>query len=353
MSAWTIRLAATAVSLVGLLAVAMVPSQAQSLDELHVQAKAEGGLVLYVGGPTAPWEARAKQFEQRYSGIKVSITGGFSNVLDKQIDQQLKENKLAVDTAIFQTLDDFVRWKAEGQLIAFKPNGFDAIDASFKDGEGAFFGVMVIAMPYQYNTQLVKREDVPKSATDFLKPIFRGKVVAAYPADDDATLYLYYTIVQKYGWEYMDKYMANRPNFIQGHLSVQRSISSGQNLVTPDSIFSITEAEKRAGKPVDSYFSTIDPTPIWPLTGAVFKNAPHPNAGKLFLSWLLEKDQQANVGTWSVRSDVPPPTGYKPIFSYPVVNDYRSFLTNAKLISDLRKRFEGYTGPVVNTGGVR
>ena len=85
----------------------------------------------------------------------------------------------------------------------------------------------------------------------------------------------------------------------------------------------------------------------------MFKNAPHPNAGKLFLSWLLEKDQQANVGTWSVRSDVPPPTGYKPIFSYPVVNDYRSFLTNAKLISDLRKRFEGYTGPVVNTGGVR
>ena len=95
MSAWAIRLAATAVSLVGLLAVAMVPSQAQSLDELHVQAKAEGGLVLYVGGPTAPWEARAKQFEKRYSGIKVSITGGFSNVLDKQIDQQLKENKSA------------------------------------------------------------------------------------------------------------------------------------------------------------------------------------------------------------------------------------------------------------------
>ena len=90
MSAWAIRLAATAVSLVGLLAVAMVPSQAQSLDELHVQARAEGGLVLYVGGPTAPWDARAKQFEQRYSGIKVSITGGFSNVLDKQIDQQLK-----------------------------------------------------------------------------------------------------------------------------------------------------------------------------------------------------------------------------------------------------------------------
>jgi ABC-type Fe3+ transport system substrate-binding protein len=354
MSARIIRFAAiVALSVPGLLAAAVLPSRAQSLVELYDKAKAEGSLVLFVGGPTAPWEARAKQFEQRYPGIKISITGGFSNVLDKQIDQQLKDNKLAVDTAIFQTLDDFVRWKAQGQLLPFKPDGFDAIDASFKDDDGAFLGVMIIAMPYQFNTQLVKSEDVPKSALDFLKPIFRGKVVAAYPADDDATLYLFHSIVQKYGWDYMDKYMANQPNFIQGHLSVQRSISSGQNLVTPDSIFSITEAEKRAGKPVDSHFSSIDPTPIWPLTGAVFKNAPHPNAGRLFLAWLLEKDQQAKVGTWSVRADVPPPTGYKPIFSYPVVNDYRGFLTNAGQIADLRKRFEAYTGPVVNTGGVR
>jgi hypothetical protein len=28
---------------------------------------------------------------------------------------------------------------------------------------------------------------------------------------DDITLYLFYTIVQKYGWEFMDKYMAKNP----------------------------------------------------------------------------------------------------------------------------------------------
>jgi ABC-type Fe3+ transport system substrate-binding protein len=246
-----------------------------------------------------------------------------------------------------------VRWKAEGNLLAFKPDGFDAIDASFKDADGAFYGLMVIAMPYQYNTALVKPEDVPKSAPDFLKPQFRGKLVAAYPADDDATLYLFDAVVRKYGWSWMEQYMANQPNFIQGHLGVQRSISSGQNLVTIDSIFSITESEKKGGKPVESHFSAIDPTPIWPLTGAIFKNAPHPNAAKLFLTWLLEPAQQAQVGTWSVRSDVAPPSGFKPIFSYPVVNNYRDFLTNEAQIDALRKRMEGFTGPVVNAGGVR
>jgi ABC-type Fe3+ transport system substrate-binding protein len=345
------RIAATFLCCLGLLAAAAGASRSESLDEIYT--KAEAAFVLYVGGPTAPWEASAKIFEQRYPGIKVSITGGFSNVLDRQIDQQIRDDRLLADTAIFQTLHDFVRWKKEGELLAFKPEGFDAIDASFKDKEGAFYGVMVIAMPYQYNTQLVSAADVPKSALDFLKPQFRGKAVAAYPADDDATLYLFDTIVQKYGWDHMAKYTANSANFIQGHLGEQRSISSGQNLVTLDSIFGITEAEKEAGKPVDSHFSTIDPTPIWPLTAAIFKRAPHPNAAKLFLTWLLEKEQQAKVGTWSVRSDMPPPVGFKPIFSYLIVNDYIGFLSDQPKIADLRKRFESYTGPVVNAGGVR
>ena len=61
--------------------------------------------VLYVGGPTGAVEATARIFEQRYLGIKVAITGGgFSNVLDKKIDPQIKDGRLEVDTVIFQTL---------------------------------------------------------------------------------------------------------------------------------------------------------------------------------------------------------------------------------------------------------
>ena len=339
--------AATALARLGTLS-----AHAQPADDVYAKAKSEGAVVLYVGGPTAPWEAAARRFEERYPGIKVSVTGGFSNVLDKRIDAQLAGNRLEVDTAIFQTLQDFARWKAEGKLLAYKPPSFEAIDASFKDPDGAFMGVMVIAMPYMYNTERVASADVPDSAPDFLKPRFRGKVVTPYPADDDATLWVFHHIVRKYGWEWMDKYMANEPAFIQGHLGQQRSIASGQHWVTFDSIFNITEPEKKAGKPVESHFSTVDATPIWPLTGAIFRDAPHPNAAKFFLGWLIEPAQQAASGTWSVRADVPPPAHFKPIFSYKVANDYMRFLTGEDLPA-LRRRFEAYTGPVVNTGGVR
>ena len=48
----------------------------------------------------------------------------------------------------------------------------------------------------------------------------------------------------------------------------------------------------------------------------------------LFLAWLLEAEQQAGTGTWSPRNDLPPPSGYRPIFSYKVANDYQGFLVN-------------------------
>jgi ABC-type Fe3+ transport system substrate-binding protein len=328
-------------------------SSTSSLDELYAKAKGEGAFVLYVGGPTAPWEAMAKVFNTRYPGINVAISGGFSNVLDKRIDTQIAAGKLEVDAAILQTIADYVRWKASGKLLEFKPIGFDKIDPSFKDPDGAFWATMVNAVPYMYNTEKVAEADVPNSALDFLKPQFAGKMVTPYPADDDVTLWVFHHIIDTYGWDYMDKYMAAKPNFIQGHLGQQRSIGSGQNLVTFDSIYNITTVLKKQSMPVESHFPTVDATPIWPLSGAIFKDAPHPNAAKLFLTWLLEPAQQIATETWSGRSDVPPPAGYKPIFSYKVANDYRAFLTDQPQIEALRKRFEGYTGPIVNAGGVR
>ena len=325
----------------------------QSAKALYDNANAEGSLLLYAGGPTAPWDAAAKEFSARYPGVTVKVTGGFSNVLDKQIDSQLAEGKLAVDLAMFQTLQDFVRWKEQGALLEFKPEGFDKIDPSFKDPSGAYVAIEINAHTYAYNSNLVKPEGVPRSALDFLEPRFRGKVVSCYPADDDATLYAFYSIVQKYGWSYMDRYMANEPRFIQGHLGVVRSIASGESLVTFDTIASISMNLKKQGQPQAVAFSEADPLPVWPLTAGIFKDAPHPNAAKLFLSWYLSPEQQAKTGNWSPRSDVPAPYGWKPILSYKVVNNYREFLTNTKQLEELRKRFESYTGPVRNVGGVR
>jgi len=324
---------------------------AETPQELYDKAKAEQGLVFYSGGPAAPHENRAKLFMQQYPGITVKVTGGFSNVLNEQIEKQMADGRLAVDMAFFQTVQDFVAWKRRGQLLLFKPDGFDQIYPNFRDPDGAYMALSANALTYAYNTSKVRPEDAPGSAEDFLKPQFAGRAITCYPADDDATLYLFHVIILKYGWGWMDRYMATRPNFVQGHLPVARSVAAGENIVTFDASSSVWPF-RREGK-LEVVWSPADETPVFTLTGGIFKDAPHPNAAKLYLTWFLARDQQMRVGSFSARADVPPPEGFKPLTSYRIANGYREFVADEKLIAELRQRMEHYTGPPVNKGGVR
>ena len=326
---------------------------AETLDELYAKAKAEKSLVIYAGGPVTNYEPLAREFESKFPGLTVSIEGGFSNVLNQKIEQQFARQNLQADMVLFQTAQDFVRWKGQGKLLAFKPEGFDAIDKSFKDPDGAFIVWYVGTLSYAYNTRQVKPENVPKSALDFLKAEFRGKMIACYPHDDDATLYLFHTLAQTHGSGYIDKYLANEPNWVQGHLSVSRSVAAGTNIVTLDATTSTILNLKKADQPIEFAFAELDPIPVYYSTAGIFKEAPHPNVAKLYLSWILAPEQQRRIGTFSPRGDVPPPAGLKPLFAYRVANGYRDFVTNERLLADLRNRFAAAIGPIRNTGGVR
>ena len=86
---------------------------------------------------------------------------------------------------------------------------------------------------------------------------FSGKVITCYPNDDDVTLYLFYTIVQKYGWEFMDKYMATNPQWVRGHLGTARDVASGQAAVTFDTMTNVTLGLKKTTSQPTSLFRTL------------------------------------------------------------------------------------------------
>jgi ABC-type Fe3+ transport system substrate-binding protein len=93
-----------------------------------------------------------------------------------------------------------------------------------------------------------------------------------------------------------------------------------------------------------------EPATVFAQTLAIFKDAPHPNAAKLFVNWYLSKEEAAKVrapGRWSVRSDVPPPDGYKPYAEYRLNDQFQRFMTeDPAKVETLRARFKGYTGDV-------
>ena len=126
---------------------------------------------------------------------------------------------------------------------------------------------------------------------------------------------------------------------------------AGASAATLDASSSVWPFRK-AGQ-LEVIVSEVDQSPVFTLTGGIFKDAPHPNAAKLYLTWFLAREQQTTLGSFSSRADMPPPEGFKPLTSYKIANAYREFMVDQRRVEELRARFERYTGPPVNKGGVR
>src|SRR6202049_421609 len=97
----------------GLLLVAVLcatPGYADSLDELYQLANQEKTLVMWATGSSAGYERAARAFEQRFPGITVSLKGGFSNVLNTQVEQQVSADKVETDVVVLQTISYLCGW---------------------------------------------------------------------------------------------------------------------------------------------------------------------------------------------------------------------------------------------------
>lgn len=313
-------LTATASLMVGTGAVhaaSKVVAETRTLEELHKAAVAEGGrVIVYAGGDTAGQQDGIKKaFEQRFPGVTLDVIVDYSKYHEARIDNQIATRSLVPDIIQIQTLQNFPRWKAQGVLQPYKPLGWEKVYAPFKDKDGAFTGIFVDAFSNVVNTKLLPDEKSwPTEAKDYLRPEFKGKIVLTYPTDDDAVLFWFKQVVDKYGWDYMDALARQEPIYVRGTQAPADMVESGEATVTFSTDGGLVPSEGTASRFV---LPKADPFVAWPQQAAILKSAKHPEAAKLYLSWLLDKDTQKNVWyMWSVRTDVEPPKGYKPIWEY-------------------------------------
>jgi ABC-type Fe3+ transport system substrate-binding protein len=87
----------------------------------------------------------------------------------------------------------------------------------------------------------------------------------------------------------------------------------------------------------------------WGQRAAILKDAAHPTAAKLYLNWQLSTARQAAATNgWSVRTDVTPAGGLKPIWTYPNANldGFPRFMANRAEAERWRQTFSLYFGEV-------
>lgn len=332
----------------------VIVNEDKELNELYVESLKEGGnLVIYAGGSLpGDQDAVKSQFEARFPNTTLNFIIDSSNVHRSRVNLQLGLGKLIPDVVQLQTIQDFPIWKSKGVLQEYKPVGWCQVFDGFKDPDGFYSGIFVFTFSNVLDKQRISTFPngfVPREANDFLRPELIGKLALTFPNDDDANLYWLKLIVDKYGWNYLNSLMSQRPIFFRGNGATKVAIDKGDSFIgTPCSILLMSN-------PVASN-STFplplkDPFVTFPQTAAILKGAKNLATAKLYLSWRLSyKIQTATpMNFWSVRRDAPPPAGFKPLFEYPKQTDPLAFgkwMADRSLVEQFRGQVQLFVGDV-------
>jgi iron(III) transport system substrate-binding protein len=248
------------------------------------QARREGTLSLYTS--LAPTESKplAEAFEKKH-GVKVELWRSQSERVVQRVLSETRAGRHTVDVVATNgpEMESLAREKV--LTTYFTPHAADLPPASIPrhrlwlPDRLQFFVV-------GYNTNLVKREDLPKSIRGFADPRWKGKLgIEAGDAEWMATL------VRKWGeaegMAFFRKLSELAPAVRKGHPLLAQLIAAGEIPVCLTAYSANVETLKRKGAPID--YAPIDAV-ARPQGIGISRNAPHPAAALLFADFVLSAE---------------------------------------------------------------
>lgn len=319
--------------------------ETRSLEEMHRAALAEGGqLVVYGGGDLPNGAAGLEQtFMRRFPGMQVRILVDRSKFQGVRIDNQIARGALQPDVVHILAYHYYDRWKQEGHLLAYRPLGWDQVVPEYNDPDGHWTATSIFAFSTFVNTGLIPEAQAPRDWAEFVDPRFKGKIALTYPTDDDSVLFQFDQVIAKHGWDWVDRLMAQDVLWVQGSGYNRQLVERGERAVsfnTSGPLIPAANARTRFLLPrTDSFLSWAHPT-------SIFKASRRPQAAKLYVSWLLSPERQGGATAWSVRRDMPPPTGYGPLTQYNTSPmKFRQWTRDRARLEKLRDMLQQAIGP--------
>jgi ABC-type Fe3+ transport system substrate-binding protein len=316
------------------------------LKDLHrlaaLELAANGEQLTVWAGGDAPnqQDTLIRLFTQRFPDVPLHLTVDLSKYHDIKVYQGLLDGCLEPDVVMLQTMNDFENWKAMDALEPFTPKGFGNIIPGYSDIEGYYLGVYIFCFVPQYAKYGLK--EIPTRYADFLKPEYKNRLVLTPPHDDDAVLFVYDRIIRRHGMQFLIKLAEQRPRFIRG-TAAPAELVGRQGFVG-----NITGYMTSPDDPSVSFIPEGDDFVSWPQRAAMFRLTRHKAAARLLLAYLTSYEFQAALGTWSVRDDVAPPAGMKPLGEYANTNplDFIEWMRDRKHLNGLRIQMCELFGPV-------
>jgi iron(III) transport system substrate-binding protein len=283
--------------------IAAAPEPVAVTPQLVEAAKKEGKVVLYTAIDLVVAEKIAKAFEAAYPGITVAIERTGGERIFQRVAQERANNIFAVDVLDASDQALFITWKRLGVLDAFLPAELAAKwPATQRDADGFFASERFTLMPLAYNTKLVSAADAPKSFANLLDPKWAGKIVKAHPGYSGGIVTSTFQTARDLGWDYFEKLGKQRVLQVQSATDPPKKLALGERAVEADGLEYVLHLLKEKGDPIEIVYPS-EGTPFIPGSAAIAERAPHPNAARLFYSYLFSREaQQFIVDAGGMRS---------------------------------------------------
>jgi len=261
-------------------------------DALIDAAKREGELVYYASMNLAEANAIIGEFEKRYPFIKVKLHRTGSEKLLTRVLTEFRAKKIFAD--IIQTVEFSMHiFNRSGVLARYLPLSNALYGKDFKQ-EGFWTTVYYNAYVSAYNTRLVTRAQVAKTYDDLLDSKWKGKLLMEGTKADWFAGMLQILGAER-GMKFMRELAKQQPSPREGHELLAQLVVAGEGVYDINIPVSSVERMKERGAPID--WIALGPVPAIMVGAGIATGAPHPNAAKLFLEFVLSRDGQRLMQT--------------------------------------------------------
>jgi iron(III) transport system substrate-binding protein len=299
------------------LAAQIKPAWQQEWEKTLEAAKKEAQVVVYISG----YEAVLPYFEKEYPEIKLTAVTGRGNQLGQRLLAERRAEKYIADVVSAGANPNYQQFHPAKALDPIRPALIlsEVTDQSkwyqkkhqYSDPEGQFVFNYVGSATYgavNYNTKLVDVKDF-NSYWDLLNPKWKGKIEArdireAGPGAGNTRFFYYHP---ELGPAFIKKL------FGEMDVTLFRDFRQGPDWLATGKyaicFFCDVDILKQQGLPVDTFGPRVFKEGGGLVqqfgTVALINRAPHPNAAKVFINWLLSRSGQIALQKRTAHAESP------------------------------------------------
>ena len=274
---------------------ALLPGAAAAFDgekELYEAAKKEKELTWYTAHyNTETAAAVCNGFEKKYPGVACKYVRTTAQVAYQRLAADQKAGIAQASVISSTDASHYGKMKQDGWLQKYRPKNLTELADAFKpfnDPDDLFVATAAGLVVLTYNTAAVPAGEAPKKWTDLLDPKWKNKVSIGHPGFSGYVGTWVVQMKKSYGWDYFKKLELNRPRIGRSINDTVTMLNAKESLVAAGPLATTLES-KAKGNPLAVVYPE-DGAILMVSPSGILKNAPAPNAARLFVEYLLSRE---------------------------------------------------------------